>query len=132
VSAKIPFVNGFPEGYSAGPGPERPYQTYVCQRCGAVVMLLDIHNQWHQELDHEEATTDDVKVSKRAEPDEPFPVGTRVTDIVTGNLIGTGVVESISQDSVGMVYTVKLDNEEQQGLPARAIITSSRIRRADT
>ncbi len=132
MTAPKPFPHGYPEGYGMGPGPGRQFQTLFCQRCGAVVMSSPLHTKWHEELDHEEATQDDVKVSKRAEPDEPFPVGTRVTDTVTGNLIGSGVVESINQDSVGTVYTVKLDSAEYQALPARAIITSSRIRRADT
>lgn len=132
MTAPKPFPHGYPEGYGMGPGPGRQLQTFFCQRCGAIVMSVDVHTRWHQELDYQEATKDAVKVSKRAEEDEPFPVGTRVTDTVTGNLIGAGVVESINQDSAGTVYTVKLDSAEDKALPARAIITSSRIRKADT
>lgn len=57
----------WPEGYGAGPGPDRPYQTFYCQRCGAVVMSIRAHNQWHQGLDLQQATKDDVKVAKRAD-----------------------------------------------------------------
>lgn len=56
-SSPKPFSHGYPEDYGAGPGPGRPYQTFMCQRCGAVVMGITVHSEWHAQFDSKEVSS---------------------------------------------------------------------------
>lgn len=40
-------MSTFPEGYGLGPGPRHPFQTYICNRCGAVITSKTLHDEWH-------------------------------------------------------------------------------------
>lgn len=56
-SPKTVTASLWPEGYGAGPGPSRQYQTYYCQRCGAIVMNIGVHTAWHGRVEPAEEET---------------------------------------------------------------------------
>lgn len=45
----VPFPN-YP-GYGVGPGPSQQFQTFFCQKCGAVVMVKALHKEWHDQIE---------------------------------------------------------------------------------
>lgn len=51
----VPFPGDYPEdypkGFGTGPGPFQQFQTFFCQKCGAVVMVKALHKEWHDQIE---------------------------------------------------------------------------------
>jgi len=47
----VPFPGDYPKGFGTGPGPFQQFQTFFCQKCGAVVMVKALHKEWHDRLE---------------------------------------------------------------------------------